>query len=198
MKLSLQNRIFIIVGIFTVLALLAVWKILRPKYEASVIAERMKTIQQVQSYVIEDIDHTIASWSNVTHFIASEVTERPKEGEIILRSMVALHPEIIQIKIQSPNLSDELTSQNTMYPRPNLQINDSIWVRSKMDSVLQIAWFHDTSSHRQYFITQKRFQVQNIPFVLTVVWDAKRLNTFSPNCRSVKDIPQAFKVHHRF
>jgi HAMP domain-containing protein len=159
-----------------VLALLAVWTILRPKYEASIIADRVKTIQQLESYVIEDIDHTIAGWSKVAQFIASEVTERPKEGEVILRSMVALHSEIIQIKIQSPKLSDELTSQNTMYSRPNLQINDSVWIRSKMDSVIQVAWFYDTASHQNIFITQKRFQVQNIPFVLTLVCDARRLN----------------------
>jgi HAMP domain-containing protein len=176
MRLSLRNRIFLITGIFAVLALLTLWQILRPKYETSIIADRVKTIQQVESYVIEDIDHTIAGWSNAARFIASEVTERPKEGEVILRSMVALHPEIIQIKIQSPKLSDELTSQNTIYSRPNLQINDSVWIRSKMDSVLQAAWFYDTASHQNIFVTQKRFQVQNIPFILTLVCDAGRLN----------------------
>lgn len=177
MKLSLQNRILIFVGIFTVLTLLAVWTIIRPKYEASTIADRMNTIQHLQTYVIEDLDHTIASWSDVTHFIAWQVTEHPKEGEIILRSMVSLHPEIIQIKIQSPKLSDELTSQNTSYSPPNLQIKDSTWVNSKMDSVLHVAWLNDTSTHQHFFVTRIRFQVQNIPFNLTVIWDAKKLNT---------------------
>ena len=176
MRLSLQNRFFIIIGIFTVLALLVLWEILRPKYEASIVADRVNTIQQLESYVIQDIDHTIEGWSNVARFIASEVTERPKEGEIILRSMVALHPEIIQIKIQSPKLADELTSQNTLYSRPNLQINDSVWIRSKMDSALQAAWLYDTASRQNIFVTQKRFQVQNIPFILTLVCDARRLN----------------------
>lgn len=177
MKLSLQNRIFIIVGIFTVLALLAVWTVLRSKYEASVITERMNTIRHVQSYAIEDLDHIIASWSDVTRFIALQVMERPKEGEIVLRSMVTLHPEIIQIKIRSLKLSDELTSQNTAYPPPNPQVKDSNWVHSKMDSALQIAWLNDTSAHQQFFVTQTRFQLGNIPFILTVVWDAKKLNT---------------------
>jgi HAMP domain-containing protein len=177
MKLSFQNRIFIVVGIFAVLALLTVWTIIRPKYEASVITEHMNTIQHLQTYAIEDLDHTITSWSDVTHFIAGQVTEHPKEGEIILHSMIALHPEIIQIKIQSPKLSDELTSQNTSYPLPNLQMNDSLWVRSKIDSMLHVAWLKDTSAHQNFFATQARFQVQNIPFILTVVWDAKKLNT---------------------
>ena len=177
MKLSLQSRIVIIVGFFSVLLLLAVWIFLRPKYEASLITNRMNAIQHLQTYTIEDIDHIITTWLDVTHFIAWQITERPKEGEIVLRSMVTLHPEIIQIKIQSPKLSDELTSQNTSYPLPNLQIKDSIWIRSKIDSVLQVAWINDTSEHQQFFITKARFQVQNIPFILTVVWDAKKLNT---------------------
>ena len=176
MRLSLQNRIFIIIGIITILTFIVLWGTLRPKYEASMIADRVKTIQQLESYVIEDLDQTIAGWSKVARFISSEVTERPKEGEVILRSMVALHPEIIQIKIHSPNLSDELTSQNTLYSRPNLQINDSVWIHSRMDSLLQAAWLYVTASHKNIFVTQKRFQVQNIPFVLTLVCDAERLN----------------------
>ena len=87
-----------------------------------------------------------------------------------------LHPEIIQIKIQSPKLSDELISQNTLYPPPNLQIKDSLWIQSKMDSILHVAWLNDTSTHQHFFATQTRFYVQNIPFTLTVVWDIKKLN----------------------
>ena len=177
MKLSLQDRMFIGIGIFTVLALLAIWIILRPTYETSIIAEHMNTIRHLQTYAIEDLDHTIANWSDVTHFIAWQVTERPNEGETVLRSMGALHPEIIQIRIQSPKLSDELTSQNTQYPPPEMQIKDSMWIRLKIDSVLHAAWLNDTSAHRQFFVTQTRFYVQNIPFVLTVVWDAKKMNT---------------------
>ena len=175
-KLSLQIRIFIIICIFAVLALLVVWALLRPKYEGSMNAERMKTIRHLQSYVVEDIDHTIANWTHITQFIASEVTERPKEGGLVLRSMVALHPEIIQIKIRSPKLSDELTSQNILYARPNMEIKDSVWVRSKTDSMLQIAWMNDSSSRQNIFATQKQFKIQNIPFVITVVWEAKKLN----------------------
>jgi HAMP domain-containing protein len=177
MKLSIQSRIFIIVGFFTVLLLLALWIILRPRYETSVINERMNTIQNLQTYAVEGLDHIIASWSDVTHFIAWEVTERPKDGEAILRSMVTLHPEIIQIKIQSSHLSDELASQNTLYRAPTLQFHDSVWIRSNIDSVLQVAWLNDTSAYQQLFITRVRFHVQNIPFVLTVVWDAKQLQS---------------------
>jgi signal transduction histidine kinase/HAMP domain-containing protein len=181
MQLSLQNRIFIVIGIITILMLFFVWTVVRPKYEASVITERLTSVQQLQIYAIETLDRSIANWSEVTRFIAWQVMERPNEGEIILRMMMTLHPEIIQIRIQSPKLSDELTSQNVSYPAVNVQIKDDTWVPSKIDTALHIAWLNDTVPHQQFFVMRTRFQMQNIPFVLTVVWDAKQLNTILAN-----------------
>jgi len=181
MRLSLQNRIFIVIGIITVLTLLIMWTVVRPKYEASVIAERLTSVQQLQIYAIENLDRSISSWSDVTRFMAWQVTDRPREGEIILRMMMTLHPEIIQIKIQSPKLSDELTSQNISYPAVNVQVRDDAWVPSKIDTALQIAWLNDTVPNHQFFVMRTRFQMQSIPFILTVVWDAKQLNTILAN-----------------
>ena len=111
MRLSFQNRIFFVIGIITFLLLLIVWTVVRPKYETSVISGRITSVQQLQIYAIENLDRSIASWSDVPKFIAWQVTERPNEGEVILRMMMTLHPEIIQIRIQSPKLTDELVSQ---------------------------------------------------------------------------------------
>jgi len=181
MQLSFQNRIFIVIGIITIVTLFFVWTIVRPKYEASVITERLTSVQQLQIYAIENLDRSIASWSEVTRFMAWQVTERPYEGEIILRMMMTLHPEIIQIKIQSPKLSDELTSQNISYPAVNVQVRDDAWVPSKIDTALHVAWLNDTLPRQQFLVMRTRFQMQNIPFVLTVVWDAKQLNTILTN-----------------
>ena len=176
MKLSLLNKILIALGIITAASLLLVWMVVRPKYEAAVLAERLSVIQQFQKSTLDDLDHAIAGWSHIPRFIISQVTEKPNEGESILRMMMTLHPEIIQMRIHSSGLSDELRSQNTSYPMFNLQISDSVWVRSKVDSALYIAWLNRTELPTQLFALQTQFQVQHIPFLLTVVWDAKRLN----------------------
>jgi hypothetical protein len=176
MKLSLLNKILIALGIITAASLLLVWMVVRPKYEASVLAERLTAIQQLQKSSMDDFDHTIADWSHVPRFIISQVTERPNEGESILRIMMTLHPEIIQMRIHASGPSDELRSQNTSYPMLNLQFSDSIGVRSKVDSALHIAWLNRTDLPTQIFAIQTQFQVRQIPFMLTVVWDAKRLN----------------------
>jgi hypothetical protein len=176
MKLSLFNRILIALGIITAASLLLVWTVVRPKYEASVLAERLTVIQQLQKSSMDDLDQTIAGWSHVPRFIISQVTEKPNEGESILRMMMTLHPEIIQMRINASGPSNELRSQNTSYPMFNVQFSDSVWVRLKVDSALHIAWLNRTDLPVQIFVLQTQFQVRQIPFILTVVWDAKRLN----------------------
>ncbi len=176
MKLSLLNKILIALGVITAASLLFVWMVMRPKYEATVLAERFTVIQQLQKSSMDDLDYTIEGWSHVPRFIISQVTEKPNEGETILRMMMTLHPEIIQMRIHSSGPSDELRSQNTSYPSFNVQFSDSVWVRAKVDSTLHIAWLNRTELPTQIFAMQTEFQVRQIPFVLTVMWDAKRLN----------------------
>jgi hypothetical protein len=176
MKLSLLARIFIALGIITAASLLFVWFVIRPDYEESILTERIATLQQLQRSSINNLDHMITGWSNVARFVASQVTERPNEGETILRMTMSLHPEIIQVRISSNGLSDELMSQNILYPVLNINITDSMWIPSKVDSTLHIAWLHGTDSTIQMFAVQAKFQVQKFPFVLRIVGDAKQLN----------------------
>ncbi len=176
MKLALLNKIFVVMAILSIVSLFILWMVVHPRYKAAVIDERISIIQQLQNYSIEHLDRTIISWSNIARFIAGQVIDRPKEGELILQTMMTLHPEIIQVKIHSTKLSDELISQNTSYHKLNLRINDSVWVRSKLDSTLSIAWLNQAASPQQLLLTQLQFQVQNNPFILTVVWDATQLN----------------------
>jgi hypothetical protein len=177
MKISLLNRILITLIVITATSLLLVWKIACPKYEQSILAERLSVIRQLQKSSIDNFDNAITTWSYVPRFITLQVTEKPNEGETVLHSIMMLYPEIIQMRIHSTGLSDELMSQNTSYPAWNVQISENDWVPSKIDSTLHVAWLHRTESPAQVFVMQTQFQVQNIPFVLTIFWDAKRLNT---------------------
>jgi len=176
MRPSFLKIILITIGIITAALLLLIWFIVLPKYEASVLAERLTVIRQLQKSSIDNLDHTIAGWSNIPRFIISQVTERPNEGETILRMIMTLHPEIIQMRIRSSGPTDELMSQNTSYSPLNLQFSDSSWERSKVGNALQIAWLNQTEIPTQLLAMQMLFQVHRIPFTLTVIWNVKRLN----------------------
>jgi hypothetical protein len=178
LKLSLQNRIFLGLCTIAVLALVVVWMIVRPRYEASVINERVTVIQQVQEYAVQNLDRTIAAWAQATRFVADQVTERPHDGELVLRNVMTLHPEIMQIRIYSPNSQDELTSNNVNDTIPNLVLSDSTWIRSKIDSSLQTAWLRNDNNGQPLLVTRMHFQASSIPFVLTIIWDAKVLQDY--------------------
>lgn len=176
MKLSLNIRIFVVLSVIMAASLLVIWLVLCPKYEAIAVSERMADIRRLQIFAVGNLDRVIADWSHEAEIIAAQVAERPKEGEAVLRAIMALRPEIIQVKIRSVNLSDELVSQNTAYPSIDTHISDSAWVPSKQDSVARFAWISRGESPKQLFVVQKQFYVEKLPFVLTVFWDARRLN----------------------
>ncbi len=176
MKLSLNIRIFAILSVIMAASLLVIWLVLCPKYEALAVGERTTEMQRLQICAVQYLDRAIMDWSHDTEIIAAQVAERPKEGEAVLRTMMALRPDIIQIKIRSMSLSDELVSQNTMYPALSVQVSDSAWIPSKLDSMSRFAWLSRSEPPKQLFAVQRQFSVQNLPFVLTVFLDAKRLN----------------------
>jgi hypothetical protein len=186
MQSSFLSKLLISLCIITIAALIILLTVFRPRYESVAVAEKLRDIQRLQTYSAENIDRTLSSWSNVTRFIAGQVMEHPKEGEIVLRSMMALHPNIIQIKIHSSNSSDELVSRNTVFPSNTVQLNDNEWFYASSDSILRAAWVNDSLLNPQYFITQIKLQIEKNPFVLTVVWNAKQLSevfSSAPICR---------------
>jgi hypothetical protein len=100
LRLSLQGRILLGLAILAVVLLSVLWILVRPKYETSVVSERITIVQQLQSYVIENLDKQISEWVSASRSIAWEIAEHPRDGESLLRSTISLFPEIVQIKIK--------------------------------------------------------------------------------------------------
>ncbi|MBN1397403.1 MAG: hypothetical protein JXA06_05155 [Bacteroidetes bacterium] len=176
MRLSLLKKILVAVFLVASALIIYAWFIVRPKYESSILAEKLAVVRYVQKTCMDNIDYTITGWSRIPRLIISQVAERPNEGESILRTMMTLHPEIIQIRIYSFGPSDELMSRDTSYPLLNLQVPDSLWVYSRVDSVLQVAWFKKTEEPLHIFAMRMRFQAHGIPFTLSIIWNAKQFN----------------------
>lgn len=178
LRLSLQGRILLGLAILAVVLLSVLWILVRPKYETSVVSERITIVQQLQSYVIENLDKQISEWVSASRSIAWEIAEHPRDGESLLRSTISLFPEIVQIKIQSPELPDELTSQNTAYPVPAVQPAEHQFVPSA-DSIVQLAWLTAVpGTPSTMMVMRTRFQVSGRMFMMSVIWDAKSLQHY--------------------
>src|SRR5271157_4025246 len=117
-RLSLQNRIFLSLGGLPLIALFVVWIIIRPEYEKGVVTERITILQQMQSYEVQNIDRQIASWITTTKSVALQMMEQPKGGEALLVNAMTLFPNIVQIRVYSPGLPEEINSQNVKYSAP--------------------------------------------------------------------------------
>jgi hypothetical protein len=133
----------------------------------------MAVIQKLQESSVHNLDQTMKAWTQVTRFVANQVAERPHEGELVLRNIMTLHPEIMQVRIYSPNNKDELTSNNINDTIPNLALNDSLWIRSKIDSLVQTAWLWNDMNGKPVIVTRMQFHASSLPFVLVIIWDAK-------------------------
>ena len=178
LRLSLQGRILLGLAILAVVLLSVLWILVRPKYETSVVSERITIVQQLQSYVIENLDKQISEWVSASRSIAWEIAEHPRDGESLLRSTISLFPEIVQIKIQSPELPDELTSQNTAYPVPAVQPAEHQFIPSA-DSIVQLAWLTAVpGTPSTMMVMRTRFQVSGRMFMMSVIWDAKSLQHY--------------------
>lgn len=177
-RLSLQNRIFLSLGGLTLIALFVVWIIIRPEYEKGVVNGRITILQQMQSYEVQNIDRQIASWITTTKSVALQMMEQPKGGEALLVNAMTLFPNIVQIRVYSPGLPEEINSQNVRYPAPAHKTADSLFVSSS-DPGVKTAWMTGLSSKPpNVFVTRTSFRSIGRTFFVDVVWDADILQQY--------------------
>lgn len=173
MNVSLRTRIFIGIVFFAGVSLALVWFVVRPQYEQRVLNERFAVVQQLQSYTVESLEKQLDMWLTTTEGITLQLIERPKEGETFVHHTMILHPEIVRIRIHSPELPDELVSQNTLYAVPSFPQSDSAFIPAK-DSLLFLGWSRE--SDQSLVVTRAAFRLNNAQFFTTVWWDATPLN----------------------
>jgi len=177
-RLSLQDRIFLSLGGLALIALFVVWIIIRPRYERSVVTGRITILQQMQSYEVQNIDRQTASWITTTKSVALQMMEQPKGGEALLVNAITLFPNIVQIRVYSPGLPEEINGQNVKYPPPAFKTADSLFVPSS-DPDVKIAWMTGLSGDPpNAFVTRTSFRSIGRTFFVDVTWDADILQQY--------------------
>jgi signal transduction histidine kinase len=166
-SLTLQKRIFLFLSLFLALSLLLVWYLIRPMYEDSVVKERLTIIQQLQEYSTSSLDNRITSWINITRYLAWQAETHPNELDILLRQFMILNPEIVEIKISSPKLSDEMTSRNMDYRSLIVTSKEIHWLQSTIDTGTSIAWVGTSDPNIHLLALKKYFILQRMPFWVT-------------------------------
>jgi signal transduction histidine kinase/HAMP domain-containing protein len=174
-SVSLQNRIFLFVGTLVFAVILMLWVVVRPKYEASVIDERLTIVEQLQNYSMIGIDQKFGEWTNVARYVAWQASSHPAGLDLLLRQFMVLNPELVEIRLSSPSMKDELSSRNTDYQPITLNIRDADWLPSKSDTSARIAWVYIGDQGLNLVVIRKQFRLQNIQLAVMVVADAKAI-----------------------
>lgn len=174
-KLSLQQRIFLSVGLFVGITLVIVWFVIRPRYEQGVINERTTIVQQIQQYALQTGDEKFQSWVNVTRYLAYEAESHPNELDIAMRQNIALKPSIIQIIITSPDINDELTVTNSGYLNFNLVLPAADWRPYKQDSTTGVQLIYDSLSTMLLFAAKKEFTLAEKHFSIVTFANANEV-----------------------
>jgi len=177
-RLTLRNRIFLSIGSLAFAALLVVWIIIRPLYEKSVVSERITILQQLQSYEVQNVDGQMRAWISATKSISAQLVDDPKGGEALLVNAITLFPNIVQIRVYSPSISEQLNGQNITYPPPSFQVADSMFVASS-DPTVKLAWLTGLSGEpSEAFATRTTFRVAGRLFFVNIIWDAGVLQRY--------------------
>ncbi|MDE3056774.1 MAG: PAS domain S-box protein [Bacteroidota bacterium] len=171
--LSLQQRVFLFGGTLVLTVILVLWLVVRPKYEASVIDERLTIVQQLQSYSMRNIDQKLEGWTNVARYVAWQASSHPSGLDLLLRQFMILNSDLVEIKLSSPSMNDELVSRNTDYEPVTFNVPDTDWLPSKIDTTIQTAQVHLRGRGLNLAVLRKHFSFRNIQLVVTVVADAK-------------------------
>lgn len=177
LSLSLQQRIFIAVGLFVGLTLGIIWIFIRPSYERTVVEERTTIVQQIQQYAVQTSDEKFAGWINVNRFLAYQAESQPRELNVAMRQNIALKPNIIQIIVSSPDVNDELVVTNTEYTGFRYLPPLSGWMSSKNDSTTMVQLDYDAVRSAVLFSVRNDFRMGGKRFSVTTIANANDIVT---------------------
>jgi len=174
-RLSLQNRIFLFAAAFVITAFLVVVIVIRPRYEQSVIEERVTIVQQLQDYTLTRLDDLIGHRVNIGRFVSGQIAERGRDMEALLQNIMMINPDIIMLSLESSRPGDKLTLRSSSYPEILLSIDDSLWMRSRDDSLTRVSWVRAGQDPYDLLVTKTRFTLGTTEYWTTILWNAKAL-----------------------
>lgn len=172
LSLSLQQRIFIAVGLFAILTLGVMWVLVRPSYERSVIDERTTVVQQVQQYAVQRADELFTGWTTVTRYLAHQAETAPEHLDVAMQQNIALRPDILQITITSPSVTEELVVTNAEHRGFDYRPPDDGWRPYPGDTAAAVQLHRDAARNKLFFSARRSFTADGRTYTVTTVADA--------------------------
>ena len=174
-RLSFQQRIFVLVGLFVTVSIGVMWFIVRPLYERQVVEERTTVVQQLQHFAIRSIDERLEHWIEITQYLAWNLQTRPNDVEVLIRQQIAFDTTIMQIVLSSPSFAEDFAATSTAYPNFTFTPDERSWSASERDTSVSVVWVKDTVSKKQIFGVRTKTVIDSNTVFITLFTDSKEL-----------------------
>jgi signal transduction histidine kinase/PAS domain-containing protein len=104
--LSLRGRLFLLVFAALVAMGSVTWLVIRPRFEQSVIDERLLLLSQQQARRLEDTDNRLRSWIELVKSAAAQLNSNPAALETVFKQYIRLFPDLEGIRVIQPSTGE--------------------------------------------------------------------------------------------
>jgi len=175
-KYTLRIKIFIAILSVLVFSLLIIGFVVKPVYEKSLIEERITIISQLQNYAVSQSEKKITDLVFAGNYLADQLQSNPNQVETLLKNLIAINPEIINVRIYSPNSPDELEIHNNAYPATVLNIKDTDWKSIKSDQNTSLIWLGESGKTKSILLIRLTTKLANQVFNILILVDSNEIN----------------------
>ena len=197
MGLSLRIRMILVTALVLFSGAGAIWFLVRPNYEKSIIDERTILISQIQNQQITEVQKTLTFWIGITQNMGNMVLTAPQNLETTFNNFANLFPDLSSMRVVE-TASGEFFEIRKIEGREHL---NSDQIRQKISNLRAdtqvrgfwdlengiIVFFHQVGEGRNTFDVSLLFEDINVkndlvdfPYgegVASVLWDEKSQST---------------------
>lgn len=174
-RLSFHQRIFVLVGVFVIISMSAMWFVIRPMYERQVLEERSTVVHQLQHFAIQSIDERLDHWITMTQYLSWNLQTRPSDVDVLIRQQIAFDTSIVQVIVSSPDLKDEYVATSSASPNFSIVVEPHQWHPLAKDTTVSMLWRNEPGTSRQIFGVRKEILIDSKIIFVTLYSDAKPL-----------------------
>ena len=175
-KYTLRVKIFAAILSVLVFSLLIIGFVVKPVYEKSLIDERITIISQLQNYAVSQSEKKISDLVFAGNYLADQLQSNPNQVETLLKNLIAINPEIMNVRIYSPNSPDELEIHNNAYPLTVLNIKDTDWKSIKSDQNTSLIWLGESGKTKSILLIRLTTKLANQVFNILILVDSNEIN----------------------
>lgn len=171
LALSLRARLLLLIfGVLTAVGTVT-WTVIRPRFEASVIDERLLLLSQLQSRKLSLVDERIQTWMELMRAASVQLATEPNVMESVFRQYIRLVPDLIGLRIIDQRTGEFLEISTAQFKEQDLNLAEETFFEMAPDSSFRFAWIPAATDSDGKCVLVYSFSAGNVGFQLQGYFD---------------------------